>query len=133
MKKYEIKEEYTRQSSAIQAGLITMGVIIFQALIGTGATDIPALISLWSFALAMPLLAALVMLNLRQAKYRYATYPYYLTFAYVVEEFGAFVGIVGAFWHVSWIAGVLLLVSSTVGLAVYLAYSRQQESDNQQQ
>ena len=131
MKKYEIKEEYTREASAIQAGLLTMGVIIFQALIGSGATDIPALISVWSFALALPFLAVLAMLMLRQAKYRYASYPFYLTFAYFVGQSGAFVGIVCAFWHVSWIAGVLLLVGSIAGFAVYLAYSRQQERDNQ--
>jgi CAAX protease family protein len=41
------------------------------------------------------------------------------------------VGVVGAFWHVSWVAGVLLLVSAAIGLAVYLAYSRQLEKDNQ--
>ncbi len=133
MKKYEIKEEYTREASAIQGGLITMGVIILQALIGAGASDIPALISMWSFALAMPFLAALVMLNLRQAKYRYASYPFYLTFAYFVGELGAFVGILGAFWHVSWIAGLLLLASSAVGLVIFLAYSRQQERDNRSQ
>ncbi len=130
MKKYEVKEEWSRQTSAIQAGLITIGLIIFQALIGIDAPDIPALISLWSFALALPLLAALMMINLTQAKYRYATYPFYLVLAYVAGQSGAFIGIVGAFWHVSWIAGVLFLVSSIVGLAVYLGYSRQQERDN---
>ncbi len=131
MKKYEIKEEYTREASTIQVGLVTMAVIILQSLIGSVTPDIPALISMWTFAVAMPLLAALLMFNLRQARYRYATYPFYVTFAYVIAAIGAFVGIFGAFWHVSWIAGVLLFVSSPVGLAVYLTYSRQQQRDNQ--
>jgi hypothetical protein len=131
MKKYEVKEEWSRQTGAIQAGLITIGLIIVQAMIATNATDTPALISLWAFAIALPLLAVLVLLNIAQAKYKYASYPFYLTFAYIVGQSSAFVGIVSAFWHVSWVAGVLLLVSAAIGLAVYLAYSRQLEKDNQ--
>ena len=84
-----------------------------------------------AFAIALPLLGTLVMLNIVQAKYKYASYPLYLTLAYFVGQSSAFVGVVAAFWHVSWIAGGLILVSGIVGLAIYFAYSRQLEKDNQ--
>ena len=63
-------------------------------------------------------------------RYRYASFPMYFTFAYVMGEGGAVVGVVAAFWHVSWVAGVLILVSGLVGLGIYFAYSRQLQKDN---
>ena len=127
---YELKEEWAQQTRAIFAGLIGIGVVIVQALIGINATDPPAVIAMLAFAIALPLLGTLVMINVVQAKYKYASYPFYLTFAYIVGQSSAFVGVIAAFWHVSWIAGVLILISSLVGLAIYLAYSKQLEKDN---
>ena len=129
-RKYELREEWAQQTGVIFAGLIGIGVVIVQALIGINATDPPAVIAMLAFAIALPLLATLVMLNVVQTKYKYASYPFYLTFAYVVGQSSAVVGIIAAFWHVSWIAGVLIIISSLVGLAIYLAYSRQLEKDN---
>ena len=129
-RKYELREEWAQQTGVIFAGLIGIGVVIVQALIGINATDPPAVIAMLAFAIALPLLSTLVMLNVVQTKYKYASYPFYLTFAYVVGQSSAVVGIIAAFWHVSWIAGVLIIISSLVGLAIYLAYSRQLEKDN---
>ncbi|HET7089028.1 MAG TPA: hypothetical protein VFL17_10285 [Anaerolineae bacterium] len=128
--KYELKEEWAQQTGVIFAGLIGIGVVIVQALIGINATDPPAVIAMLAFAIALPLLSTLVMINVVQSKYKYASYPFYLTFAYVVGQSSAIVGIIAAFWHVSWIAGVLIMISSLVGLAIYFAYSRQLERDN---
>ncbi len=62
-RKFEIKEEYTRESTAILAGLIGIGVVIVQALIGTHATDLPAVIALLAFAIALPILGMFVILT----------------------------------------------------------------------
>ena len=128
--KYELKKEWAQQTSAIFAGLIGIGVVIVQALIAINATDAPAVIALLAFAIALPLLGTLVILNVVQAKYRYASYPAYLTFAYILGEGSAGVGVVAAFWHVSWIAGVLIALSGLVGLAIYFAHSKQLQKDN---
>ena len=72
----------------------------------------------------------LVMLNVVLARYRYASFPVYLTLAYLLGEGGAVVGVVAAFWHLSWVAGVLIAVSSLVGLGTYFAYSKQLRKDN---
>ena len=102
--KYELKEEWAGQTGAIFAGLIGIGVVIVQALIAINTTDPSAVIALLAFAIALPLLGTLVILNVVQAKYRYASYPAYLTFAYILGEGSAGVGVIAAFWHVSWIA-----------------------------
>lgn len=128
--RYELQEEWIRQSSAILAGLIGISVVIVQALLAIHATDPPAVIALLAFAVALPMLGMLVMLNVLLAKYRYASFPGYLTFAYVVGEGSAAVGVVAAFWHVSWVAGLLIVVSSLVGLGIYFIYSRQLQKDN---
>ncbi len=128
--KIEIKEEYTRESTAILAGLIGISVVIVQALIGAHPTDLPAKIALLAFAVALPMLGMLVILNGLYARVRYASFPLYLTLAYFLGEGGAAIGVVAAFWHLSWIAGVLILVSGLFGVGVYLAYRRQLRRDN---
>ena len=130
LQKYELLEVWLRQTGVIFAGLIGIGVVIVQALISINATDPPAMISLLAFAIALPMLGTLVILNVVQAKYRYASYPAYLTFAYILGEGSAAVGVVAAFWHVSWVAGVLVVVSGLVGLGIYFAYSKQLQKDN---
>jgi len=49
--------------------------------------------------------------------HHYAAYPGYLVVAKTVAQVSAFVGVVAAFWHVLWLAGVLVLVSGIVGFA----------------
>ncbi len=128
--RYEIKEEYARESTAILAGLIGISLVIVQALIAIRATDLPAMIALFAFAVALPMLGMLVIINALYAKHRYVSFPLYLTLAYALGEGGAALGVVAAFWHVSWVAGALILVSGLLGLGVYLAYTRQLEKDN---
>ena len=128
--KYELKEEMIRESNGILAGLIGISVVIMQALIAINATDPAAVIALLAFAIALPMMGMLVMLNVLLVRYRYASFPVYITVAYVMGEGSAVVGVVAAFWHVSWVAGVLIVVSGLVGLGIYFAYSRQLQKDN---
>ncbi len=72
----------------------------------------------------------LVMVNVLLTKFRYASIPAYLTLAYILGEGGADVGVIAAFWHVPWVAGVLVMVSGLSGLAIYLIYSRQLKKAN---
>ncbi len=128
--KYELKKEAIGESNAILAGLIGISVVILQALISVNAADPPAVIAVLAFAIALPVLGTLVMLNVVLARYRYASFPAYLTLAYILGEGSAVVGVVAAFWHVTWVAGALILVSGLVGVGTYFAYSRQLEKDN---
>jgi type III secretory pathway component EscS len=129
-RKFELREEYTRESNLILAGLIGISVVIVQALIGIHASDLPATIALLAFAIALPMLGMLVILNALYAKYRYASFPLYLTIAYFLGEGGAALGVVAAFWHLSWVAGALIVVSIFLAVGVYFAYTRQLQKDN---
>ncbi len=128
--KYELQAAWIRQSNAILAGLIGISVVIVQALISVNAADPPALVALLAFAIALPMMGTLVMINVVLAQYRYASFPVYITFAYFLGEGSAAVGVVAAFWHMSWVAGVLIVVSCLVGVGIYFAYSRQLQKDN---
>ncbi len=128
--KIEVKEEYARESAAVLAGLIGISVVIVQALIGVHATDLAAMIALIAFAIALPILAMLVILVALYNRHRYASFPLYLTIAYFLGEGGAVLGVIAAFWHLSWIAGVLVIVSGLFAVGVYFAYTRQLQKDN---
>ena len=129
-KKYELQGAWIRESNAILGGLIGISVIIVQALLSSKVTDPPALIAILAFAIALPVMGTLVMLNVVLSRYRYISVPGYFTLAYVLGEGSAAVGVIAAFWHLSWIAGLLIVMSSLVGMGIYFAYSRQLEKDN---
>jgi len=129
-RKYEVKPEWTQQALVTYGGLIAIGVVILQALISAQSLDLPLLISILAFAIALPLLAVMVLVNHAQASYRYASYPKYLTVVILLGQGGAFIGVLAAFWHISWIAAALLLVSGGIGLVVYAVYSKQLTRDN---
>ncbi len=128
--KIELKPEWIHQSNSVLAGLIGISVVILQALISNKAYDPPAVIALLAFAIALPMMAVLVMLNVVLASYRYTSFPWYITVAYFIGEGSAAVGVVAAFWHVSWVAGVLVVVSGLAGLGIYFAYARQLQKEN---
>lgn len=130
-RKYEVKPEWTQQALVVYGGLIAIGVVILQALISAQSLDLPLLISILAFAIALPLLAVMVLVNHAQASYRYASYPKYLTVVILLGQGGAFIGVLAVFWHISWIAAILLLISGGIGLVVYAVYSKQLTRDNQ--
>jgi len=92
--------------------------------------DTAARISIVAWAVAIPLLAALGMLNVAQESYRYASYPLYLLIARGIAQASAAVGVASAFWHLWMPAGVVLIVSGVAAVALYAAYARRLENDN---
>jgi hypothetical protein len=123
------KEGWLQQDNLIYVGLIGIGVVIMQPFIAAASLDLSSKISVVAFSLAIPLLAVLVMLTQVQSLHHYAAYPGYLVVAKTVGQVSAFVGVVAAFWHVLWIAGVMVLVSGIVGFALYATYYKRLERD----
>ena len=74
-----------------------------------------------AFWVAVPLLAALLMVNRQEAFRHRASKSVLVTTAQVVAQTGAFVGVVAGFWHILWIAGVGILASGIVAVAVHSA------------
>jgi hypothetical protein len=118
-------EQWFRQINLKYAGLIGIGVIMVQPFLTAASLDLSAKICVVAFSVAIPLLAALVLLNQQEAFRRRAIKSVIVTVASVVAQISAFIGVVAGFWHILWIAGVGMLVGGIVGVAVHSAgYAR---------
>jgi hypothetical protein len=127
---YPVRPEWTRDDDLMNGGLIAIGAIIVQAFLSrSGELDPPGLISVVAFAVAIPLLVALVLLNHLQSGWKEAPYPAYLVAAHVVAQGSAAVGVIAAFWKLAWFAGVVLAISTAAAVLLYVAYYNRFGSD----
>ena len=76
-----------------------------------GTYDAPATISIFAFAIAIPFLASKMMLRYLLTE-RKAPETTASIFLYVVGRIASVIGIAAAFWHVSWIADVVIYTKS---------------------
>ena len=117
----ESKEEGLRQLGVIYGGLMLIGVYMVQPFLVAPSLDASASISVVAFAVAIPLLAALILLNRQETfRSRRAT-AVTVVIAGSIAQGAAFVGIVAGFWHITWVAGVTLLVVGFAGMLVHAA------------
>lgn len=115
----ELGEESLRQNSLMYGGLIGIGIVMVQPFLTEPSLSIAALVCVVSFSVAIPVLAALVLLNQQEIYRRRRTTA---RIARIGESLGfasAFIGIAAGFWHISPIAGVTILVSAIIGLIVH--------------
>jgi hypothetical protein len=113
-------QEVLRQLGLIYGGLILIGVYIVQPFLTAPSLNASAQVSTIAFSVAIPLLAALILVNRQEAFRGRRTPSVIVTIARVVAQAAAFVGIVG-FWHIWWIAGVTFLVAGLVAMLVHSA------------
>src|SRR5512132_2712265 len=97
------------------------GTDMVQPFLTAASLDLPARICVVAFSVAIPLLAALVLVNRRELSRHRATRSRLVIWARVVAQNLAFVGAVAGFWHISWIAGVGMLASGLMAVAVHAA------------
>jgi len=83
--------------------------------------DLTARICVVAFAVAIPLLAALVMVSRQEAFRRRAANSRVVTIAQVVGQSCAFGGLVAGFWHIFWVAGVAVVVTGLLAVGVHSA------------
>jgi hypothetical protein len=120
-----LRREWLRQDSLMQGGLIAGSVALVQPLLTIEALDLASTISAVSFSIAIPLLVALLLVNQQEAFRQRPTGLRVVLVAKAVGQGLAVVGVTAAFWHVTWVAGVGLLVSGLLGVAVHAAgYAR---------
>jgi hypothetical protein len=112
------EREWFRVRSLVYGGLIVLGVYMVQPFLTAAALDLSSRICVIAFSVAMPLLAALVIVDRQEAFLRRRTASPLVAAAQLVAQWGAFVGVVAGFWHISWVAGVVVLASAAVGSAV---------------
>jgi hypothetical protein len=117
----QLQQEWIRQDNLAYGGLIAIGLVLVQPFVGGSSLDTSGLICVVAFAVAIPLLAALVMVN-RQETFRHRrTSSRMVVVAKATAQGCAFVGLVAGFWHIHWIAGVGVLVSALVAMGVHSA------------
>ena len=116
-----MSQEMLRQQGLIYGGLILIGVYMVEPFLTAPSLDASATISILAFAVSIPLLAALVMVNRQEAFRGRRTPSVMVTVAQAVAQSAAFVGIVAGFWHITWIAGVTFFVAGLVAVGIHSA------------
>jgi amino acid transporter len=111
--------EWIRQSNLIYGGLAAAGLVMVQPFLTETSLDPSALVCVIAFAVSIPLLAALLVLN-RQEEFRHrASKSQFVGVAKAVAQGSAFVGITAAFWHISMVAGIVFLAVGFVAVGVH--------------
>jgi hypothetical protein len=113
--------EWTRQDLVINGGLIAFGVVLVQAFLTSARLDASATVCVLAFAVAIPLLGALVLVGHQEAFVRRAAPSRLLGAAKVVGQTAAVLGVVAGFWHITWIAGLTIVVAGAVAIGVHSA------------
>ena len=116
-----MKQEVVRQEGLIYGGLILIGLYMVQPFLTAPSLDVSAKVSIIAFSVAIPLLAALVVVNRQEAFRGRLTPSATVTVARVVAQGAAFVGIVAGFWHITWVAGVTFLAAGFVAVGIHSA------------
>jgi tetrahydromethanopterin S-methyltransferase subunit G len=117
----EAKEEGLRQLGVIYGGLIGVAVVMVQPFLAATTLDTSARVSVIAFAVAIPLLAALVLVNRQETFRGRRSVSVLVVVAQSVAQLAALIGIVAGFWHITWVAGVAFLVASLVAVGVHSA------------
>jgi hypothetical protein len=121
----ELEQELVRQNSLGYGGLIAIGVVMVQPFLTAASLDLSARICIVAFSVAIPLLAALILVNRQEVFRRRRTKSVLVSTAQVVAQLCAFVGVVASFWHILWLAGVGMLAAGLAAVAVHSAgYAR---------
>ncbi|WP_203919963.1 hypothetical protein [Rugosimonospora africana] len=117
----EQQREWIRQNNVIYAGLIAIGLVLVQPFLTVTTLNWSAKTCVIAFSVAIPLLAALVLVNRQESFRRRATDSLLVRATQAIAQFLAFVGVVAGFWHIMWLAGVGILVSGFVAMMVHSA------------
>jgi hypothetical protein len=121
--KPEQQREWIRQNNMIYGGLIAIGVVLVQQFltVTTPTLDRSAKICVIALSVAIPLLAALLLVNHQETFRRRVADSVAVRVTRPIAQLLAFFGIVAGFWHIMWLAGVAILVSSFVAMLVHSA------------
>lgn len=117
----KMQREWVRQDNLIYGGLMGVGIVMVQPFLIADSLDRSATIAVVAWSVAIPLLAALLLVNRHETFRRRRTDSRTVLAAGPVAQLSAFVGLVAGFWHIHWVAGTVMLVSSIVAMGVHSA------------
>jgi hypothetical protein len=117
----ELPKEWIRQFNWSYAGLLGIGAVMVQPFLAADSLEVSATVSVVAFSVAIPLLAALLMVSWQESFRGRMTDSRTVTAARPIAQMAALVGVVAGFWHIHWLAGVGLLASTLVAIGVHSA------------
>ena len=117
----EQQREWIRQNSVIYGALIAIGLVLVQPFLTVTTLNWSAKICVIAFSVAIPLLAALILVNRQEDFRRRATDSLVVRVTRSIAQLLAFVGVVAGFWHIMWLAGAGILVSGFTAMMVHSA------------
>jgi cation transport ATPase len=124
------EQESLRQTNLMYGGLIGVGLIMVQAFLTAPTLDLSAKICVVAYSVAIPLLAALMMVNWQETYRQREAKSGLVQVARSVAYTAAYTGVVAGFWHMMPIAGIGVLVFSALGLAVHTSGFVRVEQDD---
>ncbi|WP_433755184.1 hypothetical protein [Nocardia sp. CA-135398] len=113
------KKKFAKQNSLMYGGLIAIGVVILQGFLTASPLGTSGRISMIAFAISLPLLAVLLMLDEWQSGEQAPSPSMTDEAAKAIALLSSIVGVVAAFWHIDWSAGVAVIAAGVVALGVY--------------
>jgi hypothetical protein len=117
----EVQQESIRQDNIMYGGLIGLGVVMVQPFLTAGSVDRLATVCVVAWAVAIPLLAALMMVNRHETFRRRRADSRLVAMARVSAMLAAAVGMVTGFWNIHWAAGAAFLTAAFVAIGVHSA------------
>lgn len=114
-----VQEEWIRQSNLIYGGLAAAGLVVVQPFLTASPLDLAAKICVIAFAVSIPLLAALLVLNRQEAFRHRVTRSRLVGVAKAIAQGSAFVGLTAAFWHITMTAGIVFLLVGFFAVSVH--------------
>ena len=124
-----VQAEWIRQSNLAYGGLVAAGLVMVQPFLTETSLDPSATVCVTAFAVSIPLLAALLILNRQEEFRRQMSRSWVVGLAKAVAQGSAFAGLAAGFWHMSMVAGIVFLAMGCLALAVHSSGYVQLEYD----
>jgi hypothetical protein len=120
---------WLRQDRLGYVGLMGAGLFWVEPFLTAGSVDGPAKVSIVAWALAFPLLAALVLVTEQELFRGRWGRSVAVSVGKSVGQGAAFVGFVAGFWHVWWPAGAVAVAAGALAIGLHSAGYRRLEED----
>jgi hypothetical protein len=114
-------QESVRQNNIAYAGLLVAALYMVTPFLTARSLDVSAKVCVLAFAVAIPLLAAHLLVGQQEVLRLRSTESVLVTVTKPVALASSFVGVVAGFWHITWIAGVAVLATAIVAMGVHSA------------
>ncbi len=115
---FSYSDPWRREREISSGAFIGLGVISIVGMLGLPSLDGPLTMSVFSFAISVPVLAAVVLCMIQEAIFPGTPHAGVIDFGWIVGVFTSLLGISGLFFHFNLFAGFLFILLSILGIVV---------------